>query len=568
MFYNFRPRGPAIAVALMLCVVVLPQADAQLRVVSYNVLNNPDDAGEDAVFAGIFQAIAASGQSGLQRLPDVLAAQEMDAASATRLVNVLNGLVTGSPYAVHHTYSVGGDSQAIFYRADTVTLVSSETIDLRNNGGATRPVQHAVFRPVGYTSDDANVHVYSLHLKASTGSSNVAQRNLEANLLRQQVAALGHANVILAGDFNFYSPGESGYQTLIAAGAGQVIDPLNGAWNGPTYTQNPAGPFDDRFDLQLLTADLLDGEGVALIANTYRAFGNSNGVVDPALKPTLTAASDHLPVVADYQLPAKMSVAFDAAPGVMIRGASVALQTTIANTAPVSVAAAADELDYLINGAVAGIAHAASAGNVHQLALDTSAAGAFHAGVSVTTSSQGAQVTGPTTTNHAYTVLDHANGSFDGDDDLDELTLNFGNVAVGQDALLDYAVFNLVATAGYTAALDLDLIEMAGSSAFDGTFAPLASIAAGTGVSFEATFAPTAAGHFNATWLLRLSDEDLPGELSQTLTLHLLGVGIVPEPGAIAVLVLLTGLLALGRGRRLKPFTPISHASSTRPRRA
>ena len=79
-----------------------------------------------------------------------------------------------------------------------------------------------------------------------------------------------------------------------------------------------------------------------------RAFGNGgntfNGNInDPqntsqpqAVLDALFNASDHLPVVADYQIPARMGVNVAAVPSRVIVGASVPVNVTVTNTAPVS----------------------------------------------------------------------------------------------------------------------------------------------------------------------------------------------------------------------------------------
>ena len=69
---------------------------------------------------------------------------------------------------------------------------------------------------------------------------------------------------------------------------------LNGEWHNNStsvsnsHTQSPCaaatagcgvgGGMDDRFDFQLMTGELLDGEGLDTIANSYHAFGNGGGV--------------------------------------------------------------------------------------------------------------------------------------------------------------------------------------------------------------------------------------------------------------------------------------------------
>src|SRR5690606_1202320 len=110
-------------------------------------------------------------------------------------------------------------------------------------------------------------------------------------------------------------------------GPGQAVDPAT--FTKLYHTQSPAtalafpgqvlGGMDDRFDFQLITGELQDNEGMSQLAGSYRTFGNdgthtTNGAITTgtgAAANVLTAlaqSSDHLPVVADYQLPAKLGV--------------------------------------------------------------------------------------------------------------------------------------------------------------------------------------------------------------------------------------------------------------------
>ena len=58
--------------------------------------------------------------------------------------------------------------------------------------------------------------------------------------------------------------------------------------------------------------------------------------------------------------------------------------------------------------------------------------------------------------NVSLSVLDHANASFAGLSDLNELTIDFGSIFVGSGLLqTSFEIHNLTATAGFTAALDL-----------------------------------------------------------------------------------------------------------------
>jgi hypothetical protein len=134
-----------------------------------------------------------------------------------------------------------------------------------------------------------------------------------------------------------YYAAEPMYQKLLSAGPGQAFDPINqsGTWSNNAsfkaiHTQSPFDPasgatgfsgggMDDRFDQQLVSGAVNDRRGFAYIPNSYQAFGNngSHAIGQPittgsgAAPEVLTAEAsilDHLPIVADYQLPAKMSV--------------------------------------------------------------------------------------------------------------------------------------------------------------------------------------------------------------------------------------------------------------------
>ena len=146
-------------------------------------------------------------------------------------------------------------------------------------------------------------------------------------------------NVIYVGDLNLYSNAEAAYNTLIAAGNGQATDPLGtGSWagvsNASKHTQSPAtvaayggqvtGGVDDRFDFQLVSGELNDGIGIDLVASSYHTFANNGSTYNLAINAgsntwawnpvsgspvtrtsllnALASVTDHLPVVADYDI--------------------------------------------------------------------------------------------------------------------------------------------------------------------------------------------------------------------------------------------------------------------------
>jgi hypothetical protein len=287
------------------------------------------------------------------------------------------------------------------------------------------------FKPVGY-DDSAAFYIYNSHYKASTGSDNADRRLIEATSIRANSDALGNgAHVLYVGDFNFYHSDstEPAWGALTAAGNGQAVDPINrvGDWTNNSsfkdvHTQSPtttsryggqvAGGMDDRFDFQLSTAEVNSGEGFSIIGTpanpaslTYHAFGNNgttyntdidnvsntypfDGVTFTAsrtrsqLLTDLASVTDHIPVVADYRLPSKMSVQVASIPSTVSLGASVPISVSVTNSAPVTFSQFADELDYTINvtGSLSGGGFtdtnpAASGPHFHDVFLDTSTPG-------------------------------------------------------------------------------------------------------------------------------------------------------------------------------------------------
>ena len=125
-------------------------------------------------------------------------------------------------------------------------------------------------------------------------------------------------------------------------------------------------------------------------------------------------------------------------------------------------------------------------------------------------------------------VLSHANPSFAAGSDANSLTYDFGTIALGGPApTFAFDLFNLEATAGYTAGLDLDAILGSGdTAAFSTTLEPFqgaATLAAGAGYGFTAAMNTLTPGAFSVTYSLNFSDENLPGATSlgsMSLTLN------------------------------------------------
>jgi hypothetical protein len=425
-------------------------AHAQLRIVTYNTATAQSGTGTQTArlpySSTILEAIGLENVNGLARPIDVLLVQEQYSLDVTTdsFVDILNdlydpinrtmyarGTVSGlasSDFNPDPGLVGSGGRPAVIYNTQTVQLISESAfgaVGSIESGRQARQHLRYQFRPVGYDAN-ADFYAYNSHYRAGDSGPEGDNRLLEATNLRNNSDALGEGtHAIYVGDYNIPSSNATMYQQLLASGPGQAIDPINtpGSWNDNSgvknvHTQSPAatgeqipgfagGGMDDRFDFQLVTGEVLDGEGFDYLPGSYHAFGNNgthnlNGSIttgtgaSPAVLDALIYNSDHLPVVADYQLPAKMLASLGTVPTNVAQGAMVGIDVFVQNVASVLNANWADELDYTVSvsgallGSASGINAALAAANTHQIFLNTGASG-FHTGVvTVQATSQGA----------------------------------------------------------------------------------------------------------------------------------------------------------------------------------
>lgn len=149
------------------------------------------------------------------------------------------------------------------------------------------------------------------------------------------------------------------------------------------------------------------------------------------------------------------------------------------------------------------------------------------------------------------TVLDPAQPAI-----LGSAAVDLGTLAPGGSVVLDLfdKITNVVATAGFTAALDLDLIvETADPDDRFNLEALFAQLAAGESGDLRITFDATQTGAFHAAYTLWFSDEDLPGASAfagQGLTLDVTAIVAgpsAPEPASLLPLACGAGMI---RARR------------------
>lgn len=500
-------------------------ANAQLRVVSYNTATGNGQGGiggRTNDFSNVLDFIGRQEVNGFAKPIDVLVLQEQ--ADATGSVNdfaaILNNVTGTSNYVgwSQNPFGTDGLDTGFVYNSATVTPFLEDWFGT----GSSRATARIGLTPVGYT--DASLYIYSTHHTAGTGNGDLVERRDEAFDLRIQNSfgstnagnsgvrfgtdATGtgalptDANIIYAGDFNQRSSFEEAsndpfafvsnpYEILklstglSASGAGQAVDPIAqpGNWNNnfgfrAIHTQSPhdgsfglvTGGVDDRFDFQMVSTELNDGEGLSYIGpnagnsaafeESYYAFGNdgttfntassspSNTALDwiiaqsetlPGLTPTQTRnavrssvarASDHLPVVADYQLPAILSATASTVPPTLSLGQVFDVTVTVENAASVLASLAADELDYTLSvsgdlsGGGSGTELALGGGDQIQITLDTSTAGVKSGTITVTTNSldaENALVQIPV----SYSVIGGILGDVDIDGDIDASDIDF-----------------------------------------------------------------------------------------------------------------------------------------------
>ena len=554
-------------------------ARAQLRVVSLNSSNSSSAsatprAGMQTILNSIGTTVSddptLAGNTGIAKPLDVLLLQEYNAPGTTGAgyANLLNSMygTTSFAYGTLAGSSTGTGTQGIVYNSSTVQLVTQATVGTSSTSGQPRQTLRYQLRPVGYDSA-ADVYVYDSHFKAGSDSTSANRRNIEATAIRTDAAANlpAGANIIYAGDFNTYSGNEAMLATLMAPGGnGQAFDPINkmnwtssSTWRN-VHTQSPydvalgsggftGGGMDSRFDWQMISGNLNDGRGVAYITNSYQAWGNNGTHVVSKAIDTGTGAPadvleaessilDHLPMVADYQLPARMGVSVGSVPSRVIAGASVPVDVTVTNTAPVAFANGADKLDYTINGTTSGSHLAAlSAGNVHTIELaapTTPGEGTFAVDVAATSE---AAADANFSQSFPTTALDHAGPSLSSDSAATTKTIDFGIIGRGLhgSATQTFAVSNLASAAGevLTAQLDLRSLTTTGDvEQLSADVASFANLAPGASRSFIASLNDSTNGTFSTSYRLNVADEDVPGSASLgTLDVHL--TGIVATPG-------------------------------------
>ncbi len=476
------------------CFLFSGSAQGQLRIVTYNTNTFETEAGNSNVRTVrdeadiVIEAIGEEIVNGIARPADIILLQEQQQPDTTTqdFLNRVNAIYQSQGITYARGFEVGNTTtssgfgtpnageirQSVIYRTDSVELISEDSFGDLSGGLISQPRETLLhhFRPVGFGSD-SDLYIFNAHFEAGDFNEDMAGRETEADQIRNYIDSnnLGNRNVIVAGDLNvsdnFSSSSVTSFgnlsalEILTASGDGRVLDPLfpngevvnfsildPGVTNtpfgvdlAPLLTQSPSGGsgalvgggIDDRFDFILQSDELLDGNGVASIANSLRAFGNNGSTLNTRINNgnsitingltsfstsqvlnALEAASDHLPVVEDFQLPATLLAELGAVPLELALDEVAMVELVISNDTEVQTALGADDLDFVVtssgsvSGGVIGTDSALGGGVSVILTLDTSELGFQSGVVNVSSNGEGASLNGSTQFQVSYVVGD------------------------------------------------------------------------------------------------------------------------------------------------------------------
>jgi endonuclease/exonuclease/phosphatase family metal-dependent hydrolase len=244
--------------------------------------------------------------------------------------------------------------QMVYYNSNKLIFEESRVIT-----ADTRDINQYTFK---INTENAEINpirmeVFVTHLKASTGSSN-RQRRLTSiqSFVSYTNTIASDSYVLFAGDFNFYTSNEEGYQYLIDnRNPIIIIDPINRPaptfpddgvdyfnydnydstyfWNNSSFSDihsqstrtsnsgliddsGSTGGLDDRFDFIMMSENFNTSSDLFYVNDSYQVVGNNgncynsqisnsncSGTYSQTLRNALIEFSDHLPIVMEIETP-------------------------------------------------------------------------------------------------------------------------------------------------------------------------------------------------------------------------------------------------------------------------
>jgi endonuclease/exonuclease/phosphatase family metal-dependent hydrolase len=450
------------------CVLASASSAQAVRIATYNLLTY--SGGRDTQFQVVTSGFDA----------DIIVTQEVASGSAVNyfLNNILNSASGPGGYAAATFTDSGSLNNALFYRTSKFGFNygdPSAHIDLHTSG---RDIDRWKLRLMGYSSSAAEIYVYSMHLKASQGYE--SQRAAEAAVARADANALpAGTNFVYVGDLNIYDSFEDAYDVQLtgsmADNDGRAFDPINtpGSWHSNyayrfIHTQSTRASFggmDDRFDHILTSAALRDGEAFDYVPGTHKPYGQDgqhfnddidgdgfNDAVGLYIATKLREASDHLPVIADFEVPAVLSAPTTLDFGTVVQGSVAEAVLAVSNSGDVASFGYVDDLDYTLPAPPSGFygpsgsfsEAAGGGGNAHTYQMDTGTVGPRSGMLTITGDGDNA----PVSVSFTGTVISgdppatHARPSTSGTVETTTGSLDFGSHPFGQFTTRDAEAYN------------------------------------------------------------------------------------------------------------------------------
>ena len=317
------------SVALLFSISLWSQDTA--KIMFYNLLDFPEapPANRELILRDIIDVVQ----------PDVFMVAELQNQIGADLVlnqalNDDNNNYASAPFVLNTSGSGGSINQLLFYNTEKFSLELTDIIQT-----SLRDINRYQLKALTTQSQTNPILIdfFVAHFKASQGSFNEQFRfNMALDFTNYINANLSpDANVVFAGDFNFYNANENGFQQLFIGNTNiPMNDPVNqlGDWNNnpsfsTVHTQSTresnnsfndfgaGGGLDDRFDFMFVSGNILDDtHEVSYINGSYKAFGNNGncfnedvsdtscfGSFGQSIRNLLWNMSDHLPLVMDLE---------------------------------------------------------------------------------------------------------------------------------------------------------------------------------------------------------------------------------------------------------------------------
>lgn len=233
--------------------------------------------------------------------------------------------------------------QMVYYNSEKLTLQNTTVLPTR-----IRDINHYKFL---VNNTEITLEVFVTHLKASRGIDNRFKRLSSVEVFTDFLNTLPKdSNIVFAGDFNFYTSNEEGFQKIIDSNnAIEITDPIDRLcpvfpndnrdyynddfdnfyfWNNRSFadvhsqstrrsslSDGSGGGMDDRFDFILLSKNLTSSNNFFYQTNSYETIGNNKNCYNSSVNDTfcfgkysqnlrnaLYSFSDHLPISLNLQV--------------------------------------------------------------------------------------------------------------------------------------------------------------------------------------------------------------------------------------------------------------------------